>query len=75
MVGKTSKRRPTDEKKYREGYDSIFSDKLNIIRRINAFNDYFKCNALCTCCNCSEKMTCKYSYDFYNTNGDCLASK
>jgi hypothetical protein len=28
-----------------------------------------------TCHNCDKKRTCLYSYDLYNTNDDCLASK
>lgn len=28
-----------------------------------------------TCHKCAEKNTCKYAYDPYNTNGDCLAEK
>lgn len=29
----------------------------------------------CTCNTCSDKNTCKYAFDLYNTDGDCLASK
>lgn len=28
-----------------------------------------------TCFNCTENKTCKYAWDEYNTQGDCLASK
>jgi hypothetical protein len=28
-----------------------------------------------TCFTCSDKKECKYAYDEYNHNGDCLASK
>lgn len=29
----------------------------------------------CTCNICPDSDSCKYSFDLYNTNGDCLASK
>ena len=29
----------------------------------------------CTCNSCSNKDNCKYAFDLYNTEGDCLASK
>ena len=29
----------------------------------------------CTCNDCSDKETCIYAFDLYNTNGDCLAEK
>lgn len=28
-----------------------------------------------TCSECSEANSCKYAWDLYNINGDCLASK
>lgn len=28
-----------------------------------------------TCFNCKDNMTCEFSYDEYNTKGDCLAIK
>jgi len=28
-----------------------------------------------TCFKCDEKDTCKYAWDLYNTDGDCLANK
>lgn len=28
-----------------------------------------------TCNGCTEVDTCKYAWDYYNTNGDCLAIK
>lgn len=28
-----------------------------------------------TCYKCLDVYTCKYAYDDYNTNGDCLAQK
>ena len=28
-----------------------------------------------TCSECSEANHCKYAWDLYNTNGDCLADK
>jgi hypothetical protein len=28
-----------------------------------------------TCFNCESKNECRYAYDMYNTNGDCLSSK
>lgn len=28
-----------------------------------------------TCYKCSDKKTCQYAYDAYNTNDDCLAIK
>lgn len=28
-----------------------------------------------TCTTCDEKETCEFSYDPYNTDGDCLANK
>lgn len=28
-----------------------------------------------TCSMCTDSKTCKYAWDFYNTGGDCLASK
>jgi len=28
-----------------------------------------------TCWECSENKTCKYAWDPYNTDGDCLADK
>lgn len=28
-----------------------------------------------TCYNCSDLTTCKFAFDHYNTNGDCLAIK
>jgi len=28
-----------------------------------------------TCINCTARDTCKYAFDNYNTNGDCLAEK
>ena len=29
----------------------------------------------CTCSRCSEKFTCKFAGDMYNTDGDCLMDK
>lgn len=34
-----------------------------------------KLSNIVTCVKCSEKKTCPYAYDEYNTNGDCLAEK
>jgi predicted lipase len=34
-----------------------------------------RCAEVITCIRCSEKTTCPYAYDGYNTNGDCLAEK
>ena len=28
-----------------------------------------------TCHECPDEKTCKYAWDLYNTNGDCLAYK
>lgn len=28
-----------------------------------------------TCAMCLEKESCKYVFDLYNTNGDCIAGK
>lgn len=28
-----------------------------------------------TCFGCTEKLKCKYAWDLYNINNDCLASK
>lgn len=28
-----------------------------------------------TCCDCPHVKTCRYSYDGYNTDGDCLELK
>lgn len=28
-----------------------------------------------TCCDCKDKGDCLWSFDLYNTNGDCLANK
>lgn len=28
-----------------------------------------------TCNNCTDEPTCRYAWDAYNLNGDCLASK
>lgn len=33
------------------------------------------CSSNFTCDNCPSKLSCKYVYDPYNTNGDCLAEK
>lgn len=31
--------------------------------------------AMFTCCNCPFVKTCEYTYDPYNTDGDCLEEK
>lgn len=38
------------------------------------FDEMVKENRV-TCVNCSENAKCRYSMDYYNTDGDCLASK
>jgi hypothetical protein len=37
--------------------------------------DFRKHLDIFTCNNCSEKETCPFAWDHYNTNGDCLAEK
>ena len=32
-------------------------------------------DAAYTCNDCTDNKTCKYAWDLYNTDGDCLASK
>ncbi len=38
-------------------------------------NDLMEARKEFTCFNCKDKDTCEYSWDAYNTGGDCLASK
>ena len=30
---------------------------------------------ICTCDDCEDNKECKYAWDMYNTDGDCLAGK
>lgn len=36
---------------------------------------YNMCKVKFTCSNCSHASTCVFSWDPYNTDGDCIASK
>jgi hypothetical protein len=44
------------------------------IERMNQFEHYHS-GAICTCNECPKEMGCKYSWDLYNKDGDCLAEK
>ena len=44
-----------------------------LLFRLFRFQYNHGCDA--TCLSCSIEFTCKYSWDLYNTNGDCLAEK
>lgn len=41
----------------------------------HVFVDSYHPDVPFTCDSCLDNETCKYRFDSYNTNGDCLASK
>jgi hypothetical protein len=54
-------------------------EKFNFIDDIHPLTVDIRCkqciNQECTCSNCGAKNSCEYSFDGYNTNGDCIAEK
>lgn len=47
----------------------IDPDTAELIRKSKAHDPMF------TCFTCVENETCKWAWDLYNTNGDCIAEK
>lgn len=44
-------------------------------RQLDALEYGYEGPANFTCDGCSWRAICNYAYDYYSTNGDCLASK
>jgi len=44
-------------------------------RAIKFFKKRYKYTPDFTCDDCDARSRCQYVYDFYNTDGDCLAMK
>jgi len=51
---------------------SLDEMRIRIIEWLNQNNYPFES---LTCDDCKDRFTCKFVYDPYNTNGDCLANK
>lgn len=52
---------------------------LKMPKEINSGTCSAQCERIfieeCTCSKCNEHATCPYAWDYYNTEGDCLANK
>lgn len=59
---------PTKDGK--EVWDQMPDDHKQILQKYNLVHP-----AMFTCCNCPFVKTCEYTYDPYNTDGDCLEEK
>jgi len=51
----------------------ISNTELNLRKKI--FQDFHGIEAKCTCENCLKEHDCEWSWDRYNTSGDCIAVK
>ncbi len=61
---------PSCHKPWIKGQTKVDGKDLDI-----CLNCYLEFKNTCTCNVCRDAPICKYAYDYYNTNGDCLAEK
>ncbi len=53
----------------------VSSARYNIPRLVAEVERLRKIEKNFTCGNCDKRYECPFSFDLYNTNGDCLANK
>jgi hypothetical protein len=56
---------------YGDGTTYYIDERLGEMRNVKNPHD----RKPFTCANCHDKDICKFAWDLYNTNGDCLANK
>lgn len=61
---------PSCHKPWTRGMTTVDKKELDI-----CLNCYLEFKETCTCNGCCDVDICKHAYEYYNTNGDCLAEK